>query len=55
MTTGDGDAGGRLFPEDLDGVDPVAAVMLADACRALSAYPELVVVGALFTAAEHRD
>src|SRR5690606_38130492 len=52
MTTGDGDAGGRLFPEDLDGVDPVAAVMLADACRALSAYPELVVVGALFTAAE---
>ncbi|NVI92312.1 DUF5954 family protein [Actinomadura sp. BRA 177] len=53
MTTGDGDAGGRLFPEDLDGVDPVAAVMLADACRALSAYPELVVVGTLFTAAEH--
>ncbi|MEU8796642.1 DUF5954 family protein [Spirillospora sp. NPDC048819] len=53
MTTGDGDAGGRLFPEDLDGVDPVAAVMLADACRAISAYPELVVVGALFTAAEH--
>ncbi|MEU5989485.1 DUF5954 family protein [Spirillospora sp. NPDC047418] len=52
MTMGDGDAGGRLFPEDLDGVDPVAAVMLADACRALSAYPELVVVGALFTAAE---
>ncbi|XRQ02955.1 DUF5954 family protein [Actinomadura welshii] len=52
MTTGDGDAGGRLFPEDLDGVDPVAAVMMADACRALSAYPELVVVGALFTAAE---
>ncbi|GAA0557447.1 DUF5954 family protein [Actinomadura livida] len=52
MTTGDGDAGGRLFPEDLDGVDPVAAVMLADACRALSAYPELVAVGALFTAAE---
>ncbi|MGP4025244.1 DUF5954 family protein [Actinomadura sp. 3N407] len=53
MTTGDGDAGGRLFPEDLDGVDPVAAVMLADACRAISAYPELVVVGALFTAAEY--
>ncbi|TYK47958.1 DUF5954 family protein [Actinomadura decatromicini] len=52
MTTGDGDAGGRLFPEDLDGVDPVAAVVLADARRALSAYPELVVVGALFTAAE---
>ncbi|MCP9971590.1 MULTISPECIES: DUF5954 family protein [Actinomadura] len=52
MTTGDGDAGGRLFPEDLDGVDPVAAVMLADACRAASAYPEPVVVGALFTAAE---
>ncbi|MFG2086254.1 MULTISPECIES: DUF5954 family protein [unclassified Spirillospora] len=52
MTTGDGDAGGRLFPEDLDGVDPVAAVMLADACRAISAYPELVAVGALFTAAE---
>ncbi|NKZ06454.1 DUF5954 family protein [Actinomadura latina] len=52
MTTGDGDAGGRLFPEDLDGVDPVAAVMLADARRALSAYPELVVVGSLFTAAE---
>ncbi|TDB85970.1 DUF5954 family protein, partial [Actinomadura sp. 7K534] len=52
MTTGDGDAGGRLFPENLDGVDPVAAVMLADACRALSAYPELVAVGALFTAAE---
>ncbi|MFC9976088.1 DUF5954 family protein [Spirillospora sp. NPDC127200] len=52
MTTGDGDAGGRLFPEDLDGVDPVAAVMLADACRAIAAYPELVVVGALFTAAE---
>ncbi|WP_433468478.1 DUF5954 family protein [Spirillospora sp. CA-128828] len=53
MTTGDGDAGGRLFPEDLDGVDPVAAVMLADACRAIAAYPELVAVGALFTAAEH--
>lgn len=52
MTTGDGDAGGRLFPEDLDGVDPVAAVMLADACRALTAYPELVAVGTLFTAAE---
>lgn len=52
MTTGDGDAGGRLFPEDLDGVDPVAAVMLADACRAASAYPEPVAVGALFTAAE---
>lgn len=52
MTTGDGDAGGRLFPEDLDGVDPVAAVMLADACRALTAYPQLVVVGTLFTAAE---
>ncbi|GAA4230217.1 hypothetical protein GCM10022254_24490 [Actinomadura meridiana] len=52
MTSGDGDAGGRLFPEDLDGVDPVAAVMLADACRAVSAYPELVVLGALFTAAE---
>ncbi|TDC44412.1 hypothetical protein E1281_34080 [Actinomadura sp. KC345] len=51
MTMGDG--GGRLFPEDLDGVDPVAAVMLADACRAISAYPELVAVGALFTAAEH--
>ncbi|MFB4307864.1 DUF5954 family protein [Actinomadura sp. GTD37] len=53
MTTGDGDAGGRLFPEDLDGVDPVAAVMLADACRALTAYPELAAVGTLFTAAEH--
>ncbi|QKW35181.1 hypothetical protein HUT06_14995 [Actinomadura sp. NAK00032] len=53
MTMGDGDAGGRLFPEDLDGVDPVAAVRLADACRALSAYPELVAVGTLFTAAEH--
>ncbi|MFC4907783.1 DUF5954 family protein [Actinomadura gamaensis] len=52
MTTGDGDAGGRLFPEDLDRVDPVAAVMLADACRAINAYPELRVVGALFTAAE---
>ncbi|RFS85404.1 hypothetical protein D0T12_10215 [Actinomadura spongiicola] len=52
MTSGDGDAGGRLFPEDLEGVDPVAAVMLADACRAVSAYPELVVLGALFTAAE---
>lgn len=52
MTTGDGDAGGRLFPEDLDGVDPVAAVMLADACRSLAAYPDLVAVGALFTAAE---
>ncbi|GAA2406854.1 hypothetical protein GCM10010191_13760 [Actinomadura vinacea] len=52
MTTGEGDAGGRLFPEDLDGVDPVAAVMLADACRAIAAYPELVAVGALFTAAE---
>ncbi|MFG1999943.1 DUF5954 family protein [Spirillospora sp. NPDC048911] len=52
MTTGDGDAGGRLFPEDLDGVDPVAAVMLADACRSIAAYPELVVAGALFTAAE---
>ncbi|MBT2209690.1 MULTISPECIES: DUF5954 family protein [Actinomadura] len=53
MTTGDGDAGGRLFPDNLDGVDPVAAVMLADACRSIAAYPELVVVGALFTAAEH--
>ncbi|SNS17469.1 hypothetical protein SAMN05443665_1001329 [Actinomadura meyerae] len=52
MTMGDGDAGGRLFPEDLDGVDPVAAVRLADACRALTAYPELVAVGTLFTAAE---
>ncbi|WP_344270730.1 DUF5954 family protein [Actinomadura napierensis] len=52
MTMGDGDAGGRLFPEDLDGVDPVAAVMLADACRSLAAYPDLVAVGALFTAAE---
>ncbi|WP_141577141.1 DUF5954 family protein [Actinomadura sp. WMMA1423] len=52
MTTGDGDAGGRLFPEDLDGVDPVAAVLLADARRALSAYPELVALGAVFTAAE---
>ncbi|QXJ25294.1 hypothetical protein AGRA3207_006770 [Actinomadura graeca] len=53
MTMGDGDAGGRLFPDDLDGVDPVAAVMLADACRSIAAYPELVVVGPLFTAAEH--
>ncbi|WP_131743030.1 DUF5954 family protein [Actinomadura roseirufa] len=53
MTTGDGDASGRLFPEDLDGVDPVAAVMMADACRSIAAYPDLVVVGALFTAAEH--
>ncbi|MFC6886344.1 DUF5954 family protein [Actinomadura yumaensis] len=52
MTTGEGDAAGRLFPEDLDGVDPVAAVMLADACRSISAYPDLVVVGPLFTAAE---
>ncbi|MDL4771159.1 MULTISPECIES: DUF5954 family protein [Thermomonosporaceae] len=52
MTTGDGDAGGRLFPDDLDGVDPVAAVILADACRAIAAYPDLVAVGALFTAAE---
>ncbi|MBO2452512.1 hypothetical protein J4573_35850 [Actinomadura barringtoniae] len=52
MTTGDGDAGGRLFPEDLDGVDPVAAVMLADACRSIAAYPELIVVGTLFAAAE---
>ncbi|MFI0349788.1 DUF5954 family protein [Actinomadura sp. 9N407] len=52
MTTGDGDAGGRLFPEDLDGVDPVAAVMLADACRSIAAYPDLVAVGALFTAVE---
>ncbi|MFC5754012.1 DUF5954 family protein [Actinomadura rugatobispora] len=53
MTTGDGETGGRgLSPEDLHGVDPVAAVMLADACRAIAAYPELVVVGALFTAAE---
>ncbi|QKG26501.1 DUF5954 family protein [Actinomadura verrucosospora] len=52
MTMGDGDAGGRLFPEDLDGVDPVAAVMLADACRSLATYPELVAVGPLFTAAE---
>ncbi|TDC62745.1 hypothetical protein E1200_24670 [Actinomadura sp. GC306] len=52
MTTGDGDAGGRLFPRDLDGVDPVAAVLQADASRALAAYPELVAVGALFTAAE---
>ncbi|GAA1586812.1 hypothetical protein GCM10009678_81670 [Actinomadura kijaniata] len=51
MTTGDGDTG-RLFPEDLGDVDPVAAVMLADACRAIAAYPELVVVGALFTATE---
>ncbi|NDU77456.1 hypothetical protein GWI34_33280 [Actinomadura sp. DSM 109109] len=52
MTTGDGDAGGRLFPEDLDGVDPVAAVLLADARRALAAYPEPVALGAVFTAAE---
>ena len=53
MTTGEGDAWGRgLSPEDLDGVDPVTAVMLADACRAIAAYPELVAVGALFTAAE---
>ncbi|MEU6035141.1 DUF5954 family protein [Actinomadura sp. NPDC047616] len=52
MTTGEGDAAGRLFPEDLDGVDPVAAVMLADACRSIAAYPEPVGVGALFTAAE---
>jgi len=52
MTTGDGDAGGRLFPEDLDGVDPVAAVLLADARRALAAYPELVALGAVYTAAE---
>ncbi|MEV4008533.1 DUF5954 family protein, partial [Actinomadura sp. NPDC049753] len=52
MTTGDGDAGGRLFPENLDGVDPVAAVLLADARRALAAYPELVALGAVFTAAE---
>ncbi|MQY02458.1 DUF5954 family protein [Actinomadura macrotermitis] len=55
MTTGDGDAGGRLFPEDLSNVDPVAAVMLADACRSIAAYPQLVVAGALFTAAERVD
>ncbi|MFF5257424.1 DUF5954 family protein [Actinomadura viridis] len=52
MTTGDGEPGRRLFPEELNGVDPVAAVMLADACRSIAAYPELVAVGALFTAAE---
>ncbi|WP_106258347.1 DUF5954 family protein [Actinomadura rubrobrunea] len=52
MTMGEGDAGGRLFPEDLDGVDPVAAVRLADARRSIIAYPEPVAVGALFTAAE---
>jgi hypothetical protein len=52
MTTGEGDAAGRLFPEGLDGVDPVAAVMLADACRSIAAYPDPVAVGALFTAAE---
>ncbi|MBW8480882.1 DUF5954 family protein [Actinomadura parmotrematis] len=52
MTTGDGDAGGRLFPEGLDGVDPVAAVVLADAVRSIAAHPDLVAVGTLFTAAE---
>ncbi|OLT31397.1 hypothetical protein BJF79_37325 [Actinomadura sp. CNU-125] len=52
MTTGEGDAFGRLFPEDLDGVDPVAAVLRADALRSMTAYPEPVVVGALFAAAE---
>ncbi|WP_395107441.1 DUF5954 family protein [Actinomadura sp. SCN-SB] len=52
MTEGDG---GRLFPQDLAGVDPVAAVTLADACRSIAAYPELVAVGALFTAAERVD
>ncbi|WP_157407445.1 DUF5954 family protein [Actinomadura atramentaria] len=52
MTTGDGDAGGRLFPDDLDRVDPVAAVRFADARRAAAAYPELVAVGPLFAPAE---
>ncbi|HEX2316809.1 MAG TPA: DUF5954 family protein, partial [Thermomonospora sp.] len=52
MTIGDGDAGGRLFPEDLDAVDPVTAVMLADARRSLTAYPDLVVAGPLFAGAE---
>ncbi|PKK13719.1 MAG: hypothetical protein BUE48_014830 [Thermomonospora sp. CIF 1] len=52
MTIGEGDPGGRIFPEDLAAVDPVAAVMLADARRALAAYPELVVAGPLFAAAE---
>ncbi|SEF47290.1 hypothetical protein SAMN04489712_101127 [Thermomonospora echinospora] len=52
MTMGDGDAGGRIFPEDLDAVDPVAAVMLADARRSLSTYPDLVVAGPLFAPAE---
>jgi hypothetical protein len=48
----DGNAGGRLFPRDRGGVDPVAAVLLADACRAIAAYPETIPVGPLFTAAE---
>ncbi len=52
MTMGEGDAGGRLFPRGLDGVDPITAVLLADARRALAAYPELVGAGALFTSAE---
>ncbi|GAA3985759.1 hypothetical protein GCM10023085_79910 [Actinomadura viridis] len=52
MTTGDGEPRRRLFPEELNGVDPVAAVMLADACRSIAAYPELVAVGPLFAAAE---
>lgn len=52
MTTGDSDTGGIPFPEDLAAVDPVAAVMLADACRAISAYPELLPAGVLFSAAE---
>ncbi|WP_433325539.1 DUF5954 family protein [Spirillospora sp. CA-294931] len=52
MTSGEGDAGGRLFRENLHGVDPVAAVMEADARRSIAAYPELVLVGSLFTSAE---
>ncbi|MFC0039295.1 DUF5954 family protein [Actinomadura rayongensis] len=52
MTTGDGDAGGRLFPDDLDRLDPVGAVRFADACRSAVAYPDLVAVGPLFAPAE---
>ncbi|TNY36245.1 DUF5954 family protein [Thermomonospora catenispora] len=52
MTIGDGDGGGLLFPRDLHTMDPVAEVISADARRSLIAYPDLVVAGPLFAAAE---
>ncbi|MBA9006637.1 DUF5954 family protein [Thermomonospora cellulosilytica] len=52
MTIGDGDGGGLIFPRDLDAMDPVAEVIWADARRSLTAYPDLVVAGPLFAAAE---